>query len=211
MLKRKLSMVRYIQTLIITLSIFALGVFLGFYISEIRIREMLSSYEYLRLKITGAILQANILEGELCKYDVLGITGKEKVELGRQVEEVENIRGKADKEVLRLKEDYSLLSINQLLLLKKWKNECNKNVSIILFFYSNINNATKSEEQGLVLNYIYAKYPNRVSTYAFDVDIDNPAVNVLKKKYDIRIVPTLVINEKVYPDFQSREKIEGLI
>ena len=211
MLKRKLNKGRYIQALLITVSIFALGVFIGFYISEIRIREMLSSYDYLRLKITGAILQANILEGELCKYDVLGITGKEKVELGRQIEEMESIRGKADKEILRLKEDYSLLSINQLLLLEKWKNECNKNVSIILFFYSNINNATKSEEQGFVFDYIYSKYPDRVSIYAFDFDIDNPAVNVLKKKYDIRIVPTVVINEKVYPDFQSREKIEGLI
>jgi hypothetical protein len=165
----------------------------------------------LRLKITGAILQANILEGELCKYDVLGITGQEKVDLGRQVEEMESVRGKEDKEVLRLKEEYALLSLNQLLLVEKWKSECNKNISVIIFFYSNVENATESEEQGIVLDSIYGKYPDKISTYVFDIKTDNPAVNVLKKKYEVNTVPTLIINEKVYPGFQSMEKIESLI
>lgn len=211
MWKRSLNIGRHLQSLIVTLSIFALGVFLGFYISEMRIKEMLTTYESLTLKINGAILQTRVLEGELCSYDVLSIAGKEKVELGNQITELEGLRGKTDEEVLRLKEDYSLLSINQLLLLEKWKEECKKNISVIIFFYSNIENATTSEEQGFVLDNIYEKYPNKVVIYAFDVNINNPAVNVLKKKYNIKIVPTLVIDEIVYSGFQSKEKIESLI
>jgi len=211
MWKRNLNTGRHLQSLIVTLSIFALGIFLGFYISEMRIKGMLTTYESLTLKINGAILQTRVLEGELCNYDVLSIAGKEKVELGNQITELEGLRGKTDEEVLRLKENYSLLSINQLLLLEEWTKECNKNISVIIFFYSNTENATTSEEQGFVLDNIYEKYPNKIVIYAFDINIDNPAVNILIKKYDIRTAPTLVINEKVYLGFQSREKIESLI
>jgi len=211
MMKRMVSTGRYVQTLIIAVSIFVLGFFLGFYISEMRMESMLSRYEDLRLKITGAILQGSVLEGELCKYDVLGITGKEKVELGKEVQEMEDTRGKTDEEVLRLREDYSLLSLNQLLLVEKWNKECSKNISVIIFFYSNTKNVTDSDNQGFVLDYIYAKYPDKISTYVFDVDIENPAIDVLMKKYNISVVPTLVINENVYAGFQTREKVESLI
>ena len=211
MLKRKLSIGRYIEAFIVTLSIFALGVFLGYYISEIRIKEMFLEYEDLRLKISGAMLETKILEGELCKYDVLDITGKEKVELGREVERLETLRGKTDKDVLRLKEEYSLLSINQMFLVEKWKEECNKSISIIIFFYSNLQNVTESENQGFVLDYVYEKHPNKVSIYAYDVDMENPAITTLKRKYGIVVAPMLVINGGISPGFQSRERIEGLI
>jgi len=211
MLKRKLSMGRYVQTLVITISVFMLGIFIGFFISEIRINEMLSSYNEIRLKVVGATLETNILEGELCRYDILGVTGKERFDLGRQVEEMERIRGKTDEQVLRLKEEYSMLSVNHLLLMEKWKKECNRNVSIIIFFYSNKENFTESENQGFVLDYIYTKYPNKISTYAFDVDIDNPVINAMKRKYDVNVIPTIVINDRVYSGFQSKGKIESLI
>jgi hypothetical protein len=211
MQKRNFSTGRYIEAFIVTLSIFALGVFLGYYISEIRIKEMFLEYEELRLKISGAMLETKILEDELCKYDVLGITGNEKVELGREVERLETLRGKTDKDVLRLKEEYELLSINQMLLVGKWKEECNKNISIIIFFYSNLQNVTESENQGFVLDYVYEKHPNKVSIYAYDMDIENPAITTLKRKYGIVVVPTLVINGEVCPGFQSKERIESLI
>jgi hypothetical protein len=211
MLKRMLSTGRYLQTLIIAVSILMLGFFLGFYTSEIKMQSMLSRYDDIRLKITGAMLQGSILEGELCNYDVLSMTGKEKVNLGREVQAMEDMRGKTDEQVRRLREDYSLLSLNQLLLVEKWNKECNRNISVIIFFYSNTKNATESEEQGFVLDYIYEKYPDKISTYVFDIDIDNPAVSVLMKKYNVSVIPTLVINEKVYVGFQPREKVERLI
>lgn len=209
--KKNFSTGRYVEAFIISISIFALGVFLGYYISDIKIKEMLSSSESLKLKIDGAILEEKILEDGICKYDVLGITGNEKVELGREITNLEALRGKTDIDVLRLKEEYSILSINQLLLVERWKDECNKNISIIIFFYSNTKNATESENQGFVLDYIYDKYANNVSTYAYDSDIENPAISVLERKYGMNEIPTLVINEKVYPGFQSKEKIESLI
>ena len=211
MLERKLSKGRYVQTLVITISIFMLGVFIGFFISEKMISKMLSSYDEIRLKVAGATLETSILEGELCRYDILGVTGKERFDLGKQVEEMENVRGKTDEQVLRLKEEYTMLSVNHLLLVEKWKKECNRNVSIIIFFYSNKENFTESENQGFVLDYIYTKYPNKISTYAFDVDIDNPVINAMKRKYDVNVIPTVIINDRVYLGFQSKEKIESLI
>lgn len=199
------------EALIITLSIFLLGIFLGYYISDFRIKEMFSTYDEIKNKISGAILQAKILEGEICNYDVLKEMGKEKLELGREVAMLENLRGKNDVYVLRLKEEYELLLINHLLLIQTWKEKCGKNVTIIIFFYSNRENVTESENQGFVLDHIYEKYPEKVTIYAFDFDIENPAIAALKKKYGITFVPTLVINEKVYPGFQDMEKIKKLI
>ncbi len=210
MLKRSLDKARHLQSFIVTLSIFLAGFFIGYYISEIRMREMVSSYDIIATKIDGILLQTKILEEDLCGYNILEMN-REKVEIGKQVEEIEAIRGKRDKEVLRLVEKYSLFSINHLLLVEKWKRECKGNVSILIFFYSNLENTTESEKQGYVLNNIYLKHPEKIVIYAFDVDIDNPAINALKRKYNITSAPTLVINGKVYPGFQSKEKIEGLI
>lgn len=211
MQKKIFSTERYIEAFLISVSVFALGIFLGYYLFEISTKETLSRYDELKLKISGAMLQSEILKGEICKYDVLEITGNEKVELGREVTALETLRGKTDKDVMRLKEEYSLLSLNQLLLVERWKNECNKNISIIIFFYSNTRNITESEEQGFILDYIYNNYADRVSTYSYDFDIENPAIATLKIKYGINTVPTLVINENVYPGFQSKENIESLI
>ena len=110
-----------------------------------------------------------------------------------------------------LKQDYSLLSIRQWLLLKQVKEKCSKNINIILFFYSNKDNSTESESQGYVLDYLYEKYPDNLVIYAFDFDEDNPALNTIKSIYEIKIAPSVVVNEKRLSGLQSKEKIERLL
>lgn len=209
--KRKISVTRYIAAFSITTFVFLFGIFIGYFIAESKTKGLLYSYEELWLDLTGAILQTRILEAKMCDYDIREITSRKKIELGREIEYLEKTVGKTDRNVLRLKEEYHLLSLNQFLLLEQWIKNCNKSLSTILYFYSNTKNAELCEQQGYVLDYIYAKYPANVSVYVFDVDIENPALEALKSMYGISVVPTLVVDGKIYPGFQSKDKVEGLI
>ncbi len=110
-----------------------------------------------------------------------------------------------------MKQDYSLLSIRQWLLVKQFKEKCNKDINIILFFYSNKVNVSESESQGYVLDYLYEKRPDDVVIYAFDMEDDNPALNTIKVIYGVKQVPSVVINERLFQEFQPKERIERLL
>ncbi len=210
-MKKRISISKYVAAFSISLLIIVLGIILGQTIANEKFNEISSELERTKSYILGLDLQSKLLTDEnLCKVDVFDLT-KDKVYAGRQVSYLENVLGKNDKNVLQIKENYLLLSLDQYLLVKKVSEICDKKINIIIFFYSNNYNYTESENQGHVLDYIYDKYPESTVVYAFDVDIDNPALNVFKTLNDVQIVPTVIINDIKYEDFRSRKNIESLL
>jgi hypothetical protein len=207
---RKISWSKYTLVLLTASLIFIIGVLLSEKISSKNSEEILKTQQELKNYILNSNLQSEIVAEYICKVDVFEIT-KEKVELGKKIEVLEKNLGKENEIVKNLKSDYSLLSIRQWLLIKKVKEKCNKNVDIIIFFYSNKVNVSESESQGFVLDYLYQKHPNSIVTYAFDIDKNNPALNTIKEIYGIKETPSIVVNEKLFAGLQSKEKIESLL
>lgn len=209
-MKRKLSKHRYFLTWVLVTLVFLIGLFLGQWIAEWKMEEFAQEEKEFRNYLFGLELLPEILAESLCEADVFALTEK-KVEMGRLLTELEARLGKDNPDVISLKKDYTLLSLKQWLLVKRIKEECGKNLTIILFFYSNKQNASLSEAQGYVLDYLYLKYPNTLVTYALDTDLDLPVLDVVKEVYGIRQVPSLVINEVTYPGFQPKQKLESLL
>ncbi|MEM5793163.1 MAG: hypothetical protein QXY45_02280 [Candidatus Aenigmatarchaeota archaeon] len=166
--------------------------------------------KYMSNYLISLNLQSEIAKENICKVDVFELT-EDKSELGKQLDILERTLGKDNEIVRELKKDYTLVSIRQWLLLKKFKQECNNKINIILFFYSNEVNSSDSESQGYVLDYIYRKYPEKVVIYAFEIEEDNPALNTIKHIYNVKSAPTIVVNERIFFGFQSQEKIESLL
>jgi hypothetical protein len=207
---RKISWNRYFSVLLLTSLIFLIGFLIAQRVSSRTSNQITDIQKEFRNYILSLNLQSEIASEYICKVDAFQLT-KEKTELGKRIDVLERNLGKNNPVVKDLKQDYSLLSLRQWLLVKKVKEECDRDINIIIFFYSNKVNASESESQGYVLDYIYEKFPDEVVIYAFDIEDENPALTTLKAIYEVEIVPSVIINEELFTGFQSREKISSLI
>jgi len=207
---RKISFDKYFLVFLMTFLIFIIGILLSQTITSKSSKEILKTQKEVKNYLLSLNLQFEIASEYICRVDVFDLT-KEKVYLGRQIDVLEKNLGKENEIVKDLKQDYSLLSIRQWLLVKQFKEKCNENINIILFFYSNEINASESESQGYVLDYLYEKYPDGLVIYAFEIEENTPALNTIKAIYEIKKAPSLVVNERLFTGFQSKEKIEELL
>jgi len=207
---RKISWEKYTSVFLMTVLIFVIGILLTGKLSTKTSEEIFEIQKQVRNYLLSLNLQSDIASEYICRVDVFELT-EDKFNLGQQIEILEKNLGKDNEIVKDLKEDYSLLSIRQWLLVKQVKEKCDKDINIILFFYSNKVNTSESESQGYVLDYLYEKYPDTVVIYAFDIDGDNPALNTIKAVYGVKRAPSVVINERLFTGFQSKEKIERLL
>ena len=60
------------------------------------------------------------------------------------------------------------------------------------------------------MSYLHKKYP-KLDIYSFDINMENNALSTIKDIYGIRQVPSLIINDEVYPGFISKEEIESVL
>jgi len=208
--RRRIYKSKYIAVFTITTLIFIIGLILGNYISSSRLSNIDDLEQEIRSDVMSIEIEYLMLAESPCRQanstsltDILYKTGA-------RLDYMEEKLGKDDKDVLRLKEYYSLLELRHWLLQKKEIEECNMGKNIILYFYSNLGDCDGCEEQGFVLDYLRKKNP-QLSIYSFDVNIDNIALNTLKSIYKVTEVPTIVINNKIYPKFKNSNEIEKLL
>lgn len=200
----------HVSVLLTVTLMFLLGVLLGMKVSEYRMKEFETTSKLLRRYLLDLQLQALITSKNICNIDVTRM-GEDKIRLGKYLSVLESQLGKEHEDVLDLKRDYTLLSIYQWVLMKDYQEKCDSNITLVLFFYSNVNNVSECERQGYVLDYLYYSYPKTVVVYALDYDIDTGSLNVLKELYDVRRVPTVVINDVKFEGFHSFDELKGMI
>jgi len=87
--------------------------------------------------------------------------------------------------------------------IRKLREECNYTATTILFFYTSINKCEDCIAQGIVLNQLKKKDPEKYMIFAIDADSKLGIVGTLKTYFNVTKVPALVINEK--------QKLEGFV
>ncbi len=207
---RKIPSSRYIAVLSITVIIFGIGIFLGQFIADLRISELRETQENMKSYLLSLSLQNELASEFICDIDVFELT-RERTTMGLELNSLEGRLGSKNPEVIRLKKDYSLLSIRQWLLIEEAKKRCNQDYVVIVFFYSNEENRSESQSQGLVLDYLYSKYPDKVVIYSFDINLDDPSLNTLKRILNVSSAPSVIINNRLYEGFQEVDTLEALI
>ena len=80
------------------------------------------------------------------------------------------------------------------------KDQCNSNVSTILYFFDI--QSDQSTQQGYVLDSIYNEYNKNLFIFPMDAEFDLGIIKILKEQYNVTKTPTIIVNEK--------EKFEGL-
>ena len=213
-IKRKISYNKYIGAVLIAIFFVIAGVFIGNYIAENKSNELLISQ-----KAVSALLELSKLKEECnitknINYCNLswGDIWKEKIATGQILDALETRLGKDNAKVLEQKTIYNEVQYNTLELVDKVNQECHYNWSIILFFYTNdkgdkMGDSKLSEIQGGVLDTLYNMDAN-VRIFSFDIGVDGTAVQNLLERYNITYVPSLVINEKAYQRFMTRDEIQ---
>ncbi len=211
MSKKEINKGKYFLVFLFSTIIFVGGIFLGNNLSEKKLSRLNEIEQDIRVQIMGIELQYDLLEENPCDAEYSAPLTKELYELSDRLNYMENNLGVDHQGVLRSKEYYSMLELRQWLFLKRTNEECKRNNTLILYFYSNRGDCDSCEEQGYVLTYIRNKYPS-VRVYTFDINIDNLALNTLKELYiKSDELPVIIIDDKVYYGFKNREQIEAII
>lgn len=206
---RKLN---YLVVLFVTALIFLTGVWIGDQIAGFRLDTVIQLQEDVGLDSSAIGLQMELLKEGSCNVDIFDAT-QARFELGRQIAKLEGQVGPSDENILRLKNQYSILNIQQFLLVNKQIDECGTKFIPILFFYDNVDAKSDSMSQGYVLDYVYKTRPKEVVIYSFDSNVRNAAVDTLIDQYDVNVseAPVTVINGKSYSGVLTSKEIFNIL
>jgi len=111
-------------------------------------------------------------------------------------------------EYLKLKGDYTLLSIRTWLLSLDVKKKCGEEIIPALYFYSR--DCDSCINQSYVLDNLKKENPN-FSAFIVDFNLDEPIVKIIKNVYSVTEVPSFIINERLYSGYQSLKQMKKII
>lgn len=210
--KSNLEFNKYAATFAIATLLLIIGILIGNYLSNMKLSDIQEMENNVQFDIMSLEIQNLLFEENPCTTSVIPIEEK-LVDTSTKISFMEDQLGKTNEEVIRLKKYYSLLEIRHFLLMQKRKDECSMNYNLILFFYSNKDDKiSESQKQGYVLDSLRQKYgTDKVKVYSLDTDLNLFIVSDLSKYYNITNVPGIILNEKAFLGFHSKEDLENFI
>jgi len=212
---REINIKRHVAVLAIVTLVFIIGVFIGMRQGLDAVSALGQDYE--------SISMSSAMMDTLYLVEDSGMNASESCEVYSSLFErfssdisdfnhrmwvLEEQLGKRDPALLSLKDKFNTLEVRNYLLLKKVDRVCKENHTVILYFYSN-KNYDPERDQGEVIQQVIRK--NETIVYHFDTDIPNPSVEMLIKKYQVFVTPSIVVNDKMYSGFQDKEALEKIL
>lgn len=210
MKRKKINPHKFLAVFAITTLIFIIGVIIGNHLNSIKIDRLTLTENQIRSSTLGMELEYLIRSENPCAAINSSRFAAELGDISKKLTFMESQLGKEDVRVINLKEYYSILEIRHWLFFKRARDECNADYSLVLYFYSNLDDCDDCESQGNILTYVHKKNP-RFNIYSFDINIENPALEAIKEIYNVKAAPTLIIDGKTYPGFMSKDKLVELL
>ncbi|MAF50751.1 MAG: hypothetical protein CMH64_01540 [Nanoarchaeota archaeon] len=210
--KKRINRLKLFTIFVTTTFIFVVGIFFGQSISQSQLGEIEELQQDLRTQTLSLELQYALANQNLCEIEDLDKLGNELYSLSDKLAFMEDSLGKLNKDVLSLKEYYSLLEVKHWLFLKGVKEECNKEMPVILYFYSNLGDCSGCERQGFVLTYLKRKSPE-LNIFSFDINLDSAVINDLKELYELenKELPVLIVNNNIYEGLKESDVLSELL
>ncbi len=203
---RKLqSKKRYLLAFMIGTFIFISVFSISFIISYYELRNISRFQENTTYKIFSDKMLYDFFEENMCDRESYRKISEDLGFQGTIISDLEEKIGKTNEQVLFRKKYYSLVLLEHFEFVNNLNKKCGRNISTILFFYSNTKNERKqSEVVGRLLDYAYQKNNNLI-IYSFDINLDSDLIKALKKKYNVEVTPTIIIND--YKKVEGEENI----
>lgn len=218
-LERKPNYTAYVIAFLFAAMVFVVGIFIGNYFAYEKAENLEISQKAVRAFLALSEIKSETLRDKTIDYCNLSwdAVWLEKVEAGNILASLEQKLGKNNLNVKEQKILYNEIQFKTLQLINEINNNCAKNWSIILFFYTNdkkseIGDYRLSELQGYILDTLYQADKEKIKIFSFEAELlDEELRNSLIETYNITSVPSLVIKDKTYNRFMSKNEILEII
>ena len=180
------------------------------YLNRARIAELSAMEDQLSIDTLSLDTQFSLLAETPCDNAASSttLTG-ELSDLGSRLAYAENQLGSDNAQVVRLKDQYSLLEIRDYLLTKQLAAACGTKPVTVLYFYSNAGDCPDCDKAGYALSYLRTTYPS-LRVYSFDYNLDLGALKTLIAVTKIKdALPAFVIAGKTSYGFTSLSDLEA--
>ncbi len=203
---------KYVASFAVATLLLIIGIFVGNHIAETKISNIKQMESDMQFDIMSMEIQDLLFTQNPCYAIPIQLEEGLK-DTSLKISFMEDQLGKADERVINLKKDYSLLQIKHYIIMNTRKEKCGLNYGTILFFYSNKKEKiADSEKQGYVLDSIRRQYQvENVKIYSLDMDLDLYVIDELAGFYDISDIPAMVINNRTFIGFKSRDEVERVL
>jgi hypothetical protein len=196
--------------LLITVALIGTVVFAVSYLNRQRVAELTAIEDQLSIDTLSLDTQFSLLEAAPCDTaSSTDLTG-ELTDLGNRLSYAESQLGTDNAQVVRLKQQYSLLEIRDYLVTKQLAEACGTKPVTVLYFYSNAGDCSTCDKAGYALSYLRTTYPS-LRVYSFDYNLSLGALRTLVAVTKLKnALPAFDINGKVSYGFTTLADLEAL-
>ena len=193
----------------ITLALIATVAYAVRYLNEQRVADLTAIEDQISIDTLSLDTQFSLLEAAPCanaasSTDLTGALA----DLGDRLAYAEGQLGSENAQVLRLKEQYSLLEIRDYLVTKQLAAACGTHPVTVLYFYSNAGDCADCAKAGYALSYLRDTYP-KLRVYSFDYNLSLGALSTLISLDHVKnTLPAFVINGKTSYGFTDLATLE---
>ena len=193
----------------ITLALIATVAYAVNYLNNARLVELAAISDQLAIDTLSLDTQFSLLAAAPCESVASSTTLiSELADFGSRLSYAENQLGTNDAQVVRLKEQYSLLEIRDYLITTQLAKTCGTKPVIVLYFYSNAGDCDACDKAGYALSYLRDTYP-ALRVYSFDYNLDLGALKTLIAVLRVKnALPAFIINGKPFYGFTALEDLE---
>ena len=180
------------------------------YLNHARVAELSAIGDKLSIDILSLDTQFSLLTAAPCDSIASSTTLiSELADMGTRLAYAESQLGSDNPQVLRLKDQYSLLEIRDYLITKQLAAACGaKPPVMVLYFYSNAGDCDECDRAGYALSYLRDTYP-KLRVYSFDYNLNLGALKTLIAVTKVQnTLPAFVINGKNMYGFTSLADLE---
>ncbi len=179
------------------------------YLDRIRLEDLSAIESQLYIDTLSLDTQFSLLAAAPCENldTSAGLSG-ELADLGARLAFTEERLGSGNKEVIRLKQQYTLLEIRDYLITRQLADSCGTDPVTVLYFYSNAGDCETCDRAGHALSYLHDAYPN-LRVYSFDYHLELGALATLKSILKLDgTLPAFVISDKTHYNFTSLSDLQ---
>lgn len=180
------------------------------YLNSVRVAELSAIEDKLAIDILSLDTQFTLLTAAPCDSSASSTTLTSELNtLGTRLAYAESQLGSENLQVVRLKDQYSLLEIRDYLITKQLAAACGAKPPVtVLYFYSNAGDCPDCDKAGYALSYLRDTYPS-LRVYSFDYNLDLGALKTLITVTKVKnSLPAFIIGEKQYYGFTSLTDLE---
>lgn len=179
------------------------------YLNRARVSELSTIEDQIAIDTLSLDTQFSLLEAAPCDSTATSTTlTNELGDLGSRLSYAEDQLGSDNSQVVRLKEQYSLLEIRDYLITKQLAAACGIKPVTVLYFYSNAGDCSDCDKAGYALSYLRDTYP-ALRVYSFDYNLDLGALKTFITLLKVQgSLPAFIVDGKHSYGFTTLTDLE---